>query len=89
MITVRRVSDLEDIGDTSGDNRLKAAALIMVPAGISLGASYIINKAAYPKEFSLLKWLGIPLAIGLISMAGYFATRIVVGPFEEEYIGEI
>lgn len=89
MAIVRSLSYIDEIGEVTSDNRVKAAALIIVPAGITLTASYLITKAAYPKDFSLLKWIAIPAAISLISFASFFATRFVVGPLEEEYTGEI
>lgn len=86
MLIVRRIDELEEVGyysDIRTENRMKAAAMIGIPLVTTLTASYFINKAAYPKDFSILKWLGIPLVIAIVSGGTFLLTSLAVGPFEE------
>lgn len=93
MKQVIRVGELGEVGDAASENRIKAIAILGVPLVTTMTASYFINKAAYPKDFTALKWLGIPLALAVISGVTFFLTSVAVGPFErtsftgEDYYG--
>lgn len=87
---IRGLGDLQQVGDVYSDNRFKAATMVVVPVAVTLTASYLINKSAYPKDFSLLKWLGIPVALGLISLVTMAGTFYLLGPLEapDNYLEE-